>query len=156
MGEEEPDDAPSGSVSFDYDVDMNPELEPVFDTDPSLRGVLDELIRREPIFHRVEQGTTRADFEAMMAAGFWEVGASGHRYSRDFVLDTLEKRYAGPYADVWETSDFQCRRLAENVYLLTYTLLEDHERKTRRATIWQRAPEGWKIVYHQGTIVQDP
>jgi hypothetical protein len=45
--------------------------------------------------------------------------------------------------------------LAEDVYLLTYTLIQGNERKTRRSTIWQHTPEGWKIVYHRGTIVQD-
>jgi len=38
------------------------------------------------------------------------------------------------------------------VYFLTYTLLQG-ERKTRRATIWQNTPVGWKIVFHQGTVV---
>jgi hypothetical protein len=37
---------------------------------------------------------------------------------------------------------------------LTYTLVQHNERKTRRSTIWQRTPEGWKIVFHQGTIVR--
>jgi hypothetical protein len=45
--------------------------------------------------------------------------------------------------------------LAADLYLLTYTLLQDKVRLTRRSTIWQRTAEGWKIVYHQGTIVQD-
>jgi len=58
------------------------------------------------------------------------------------------------YLDLWETRDFCCRRLAEDLYLLTYTLLQV-ERTTRRATIWQRTQSGWKIVFHQGTIVQD-
>jgi hypothetical protein len=39
--------------------------------------------------------------------------------------------------------------------LLTYTLLQDHERQTRRMTIWRSTADGWKIVYHQGTIVQN-
>jgi hypothetical protein len=43
--------------------------------------------------------------------------------------------------------------LSLDIYLLTYNLLENKERKTRRATIWQKASSGWKIVYHQGTIV---
>jgi hypothetical protein len=43
-----------------------------------------------------------------------------------------------------------------DVYLLTYTLIQDEKRRTRRATIWQRTAEGWKIVYHQGTIILDP
>ena len=58
-------------------------MEPALVTDPKLMGVLEQLQSREPIFHRAELGTTRADFEKMMAADFWEVGASGRRYSRD-------------------------------------------------------------------------
>jgi hypothetical protein len=126
-----------------------------FETKPELAGVLSELMAREPIFHRPEFGTTRADFERMMADDFWETGASGRRYSRAFVLDELERRLAAPREDDWEAKDFNCRELAPGVFLLTYTLLQNHERLTRRATIWQRAPEGWKIVYHHGTMVQD-
>jgi hypothetical protein len=130
-------------------------MEPVLTTDPKLCNVLAELSRREPIFHRPELGTRRADFEKMTVDDFWEVGASGRRYSRAFVLDELEKRHAVPHVDIWEATDFHCRRLTHDVYLLTYTLLQNHVRRTRRSTIWQRRAEGWKIVYHQGTIVQD-
>ena len=112
-------------------------------------------MQREPIFHRPEFGSTRADFENMTSPQFWEIGASGRRYSRAFVLDELEKRYASQHEDVWETSDFECRELAAGVYLLTYTLLQDAHRRTRRSTIWQRTADGWKILFHQGTIVQD-
>jgi len=130
-------------------------MEPTLTTDPVLRPILDELVRREPIFHRPEFGTARADFENITAPDFWEIGASGRRYSREYVLDELEKRYAGEYVDRWETRDFLCRRLADDVYLLTYTLIQNEQRMTRRSTIWQRTPAGWKIVFHQGTIVQD-
>jgi hypothetical protein len=37
---------------------------------------------------------------------------------------------------------------------VTYTLVQDGKRKTRRATIWQRVGGEWKIVYHQGTVVE--
>jgi len=90
-----------------------------------------------------------------MAGDYWEVGASGRRYSREFILDELEKRFSVPHTDVWETRDFQCRRLSDDTYLLTYTLLQDNQRLTRRSTIWRSTADGWKIVYHQGTIVQD-
>jgi hypothetical protein len=142
-------------------------------TEPSLTDILAELSAREPIFHRPEFGTTRADFEKMTVEDFWEVGASGRIYSRSEVLDTLEKRYSRPHRDVqegevregnvqerdvlendvWETMDFRCRKLAPDVYLLTYTLIQDGTRHTRRSTIWQRTTGGWKIVYHQGTVV---
>ena len=130
-------------------------MEPDLTTDPELSEVLAALSLREPIFHRPELGTTRADFENMTADDFREVGASGRCYSREYVLEELEKRYAVPHADIWETMDFLCRRLAPDVYLLTYTLLQNRERRTRRSTIWRRTTVGWKIVYHQGTMVQE-
>lgn len=130
-------------------------MEPTLTTAPELQEILAELSAREPIFHRPEFGTARADFEKMTAEDFWEIGASGRRYSRPFVLDELEKRFSAPHADVWETRDFQCRSLGGGVYLLTYTLLQDKVRLTRRATIWRKTSEGWQAVYHQGTIVQD-
>lgn len=130
-------------------------MEPILVTDPALTDILRELISREPIFHRSEFGTTGADFENMTVPDFWEVGASGRRYSRDYVLAELERRNATPHKDVWEATSFHCRRLAEDVYLLTYTLLQHGERRTRRSTIWQRTQGGWKIVFHQGTMVQD-
>src|SRR5437764_15311607 len=99
-----------------------------------LARVLEELRAREPIFHRPEFGVTRADFERMMVEDFREVGASGRSYSRAFVLDELARRYAAPHQDIWVTSDFDCRKLAEDVYLLTYTLLQNKARWTRRAT----------------------
>ncbi len=130
------------------------DMEPTLITDPALTSVLEELKAREPIFHRREFGTTRADFENMMAPDFWEIGASGRRYSRDYVLAELEKRYAGEYKDQWETQEFHCRQLGEDVYLLTYTLFQG-ARKTRRTTIWHKTATGWKIIFHQGTMVQD-
>lgn len=128
--------------------------EPELRTDPAWLPALEELRAREPIFHRPEFGTTRADHLATTVEDFWEVGASGKRYSRDHVLDVLDERRRNPQADPWATSDFHCRQLAVDVYLLTYTLRQD-ERVTRRATIWRRDPDGWKIVYHQGTLVAE-
>jgi hypothetical protein len=130
-------------------------MEPALSTDPALRGIFEELKSREPIFHRPEFGTTRADFESMMHADFSEIGASGRRYSRQYVLSELVQRHRRPHQDVWETSEFHCRRLAPDIYLLTYTLIQNKIRKTRRSTIWHRTEVGWKIMFHQGTIVED-
>jgi len=127
-------------------------------TEARLRDILEDLRGREPVFHRPELGTTRADFEAMTEAEFWEVGASGRRYSRGHVLDVLEDRHqvASHLAleDTWEATDFACRHLGSDTYLLTYTLLQG-QRKTRRTTIWRRVDGDWKILFHQGTVVED-
>ena len=124
-----------------------------FVTSPELLAVLEELKLREPIFHHPELGTTRRDYEAMTDAEFWEVGASGRRYSREFVLHTLANRAPDPEESKWLTRDFQCREIAADNYLITYTLFQG-ARVTRRATLWRRTADGWKVLYHQGTIVQ--
>ena len=118
-----------------------------------LLRVFGELRRREPIFHTPDFGATQIDFENAMAPEYWEVGASGRRYSREFILRTLE---LSPPVDAdaagWRCSDYGLRRLAPDTYLFTYTLRQG-ERTTRRATIWQSTANGWHILYHQGTIV---
>lgn len=129
-------------------------MEPKLVTEARLLPILEQLREREPIFHRPEFGTTRADFEAMTEPDFWEVGASGRRYSREYVLDVLEERYRQPFDDDWQTSDFHCREIAAGNYLLTYTL-QQGPRLTRRATLWRHTAQGWKIVYHQGTLVAE-
>ncbi len=126
---------------------------PFTHTEPELLPVLEELRRREPIFHTARFGTTLRDFEKSTAPDFWEVGASGRRYSREFILQNLG---ANPPCDAdsagWLCSDFALRRLGADSFLLTYTLLQV-DRLTRRATIWQRLSDGWRILYHQGTVV---
>jgi hypothetical protein len=128
-------------------------VEPLRRTAPELRAIEAELAAIEPIFHHPELGTTRARYEAMTEPQFWEVGASGRRYSREYVIGTLIDRYSRPYEERWTKDDFCCQQLAADLYLLTYTLTEG-PRVTRRATLWRRAPDGWKIVYHQGTVVE--
>jgi hypothetical protein len=115
-------------------------------------GVLGELRAREPIFHRSELGTSRGDFEAQTVEDYWEIGASGRRYDREFVWSVLERRYAEGAADVWETDEFECREVGAGTYLVTYRLRQG-VRVTRRATVWRRSETGWRAVYHQGTVV---
>lgn len=118
--------------------------------------VLAELKRREPIFHHPDEfGRSKKDILNMMCNEFWEVGASGAVYTRKDVLKTLLERYSDPnYIDIWKTKDFELMELGPNTYLITYVLLQG-KRITRRATIWRNEDGHWKILYHQGTIVQE-
>ena len=123
-------------------------------TEPRLLGVLEELKAREPIFHRPELGTRPEDFAGQMADDFWEIGASGRRYSRAFVLKTLKERWSHPHDDPWKTSAFHCRELGDGTYALTNTLRQC-ARVTRRLTLWRRVNGSWKIMFHQGTLAED-
>lgn len=122
-------------------------------TDPALLPVLEELRRREPIFHTAQFGNSRADFKKTTAPEYWETSASGRRYSRDFILEHLERHPPVDAASAgWHTHDHALRQLGPETFLITYTLRQ-LERITRRATIWQKTCNGWRILYHQGTIV---
>lgn len=120
-----------------------------------LERVTQELYAREPIFHRSGPGTSRGEFDRMMADDFWEVGASGAKYSRHFVLDTLEHRHKSPVLEQLVVTDFACRCVSADTYLVTYQLLQDGGRRTRRSTLWQHSEDGWKILYHQGTVISE-
>ena len=134
------------------------QMEPELVTEDHLLGVLQDLMKREPLFHRRELVNSREDFERETAEDFWETGASGRRYSREFVWATLKERYESSDKDefeveLWETRDFYRREIAPRTYLLTYTLWGQGDRLTRRLTVWQGSVEdGWKVLYHQGTI----
>ncbi len=119
-------------------------------------AILAEIRAREPIFHHPDNfGKTKQDILAQMADEFWEVGASGNIYTKQEVVEELLERYSDPdYQDVWSASDFKLTQIAVDNYLLTYNLLQDKVRKTRRATIWRKIGKQWQIVYHQGTIVE--
>lgn len=54
--------------------------------------VLAQLKMLEPIFHRFEhlqgRAPVRSDFEALAAPEFFEIGASGRLYKREFIMQT--------------------------------------------------------------------
>ena len=119
---------------------------------PELMPIFEELRSREPIFHTERFGRTVEDFERTIAPDFWEVGASGRRYSREFILQMRSKdKLVDADSAGWKVSGFGLRRLGQDCYLLTYTL-DQNGRITRRATIWEKC-DGWRLVYHQGTEV---
>ena len=125
----------------------------VLTTEPRLRGVERELADREPVFHRPVSGTTRAELEATTDPDFFEVGASGRVYGREFVLDVVARRHAdGTAEDDLRGRDFHCRELAPDLYQLSYALTQG-DRETRRTSLWRRVDGGWRIVHHQGTVV---
>jgi RimJ/RimL family protein N-acetyltransferase len=119
------------------------------------KKILEELKNREPIFHHPDKfGRTESDILNQICDEFWEVGASGNVYTKEVVLATLLERYNDPnYQDIWEAKDFALTRIAQDNYLLTYTLIQDKTRLTKRSTLWRRENGAWKILYHQGTVV---
>lgn len=126
------------------------------DTNSNKNQILEELKSCEPIFHHPNKfGRSEQDILNQMCDEFWEVGASGKVYTKQDVINTLLERYNdADYQDIWETKDFESIKIDENNYLLTYVLIQNKTRVTRRSTIWRKCNSEWKILYHQGTIVE--
>jgi len=128
---------------------MKPELH----TPEALQPILQELQALEPIFHSAHFDATPEKFEQYVAPQFWEIGASGNRYSRDFALKVLSERKEAPDAASWGTADWHLAEAGPDNYLLTYTLIQPG-RVTRRLSVWRRTGASWQVIYHQGTVVQ--
>lgn len=114
--------------------------------------VLKELTELEIHIHWPALGTSKQDIENLLDENFWEVGASGKKYDREIVLKVLLERAQKKNREIWASENFQCTLLAENIYLLTYTNYQG-ERKAERSSIWKKFDSGYKLIYHQGTIV---
>lgn len=123
-----------------------------------LGSILTELMAREPLLDDRELVYSAETFDAETADDFWEVGASGRVYSRDFLRSVVLQRLQESDTDArlaqgWTTEDHGIRQLGPETYLVTYQL-NGQGRRTRRATIWQRSPDkGWHVLYHQGTVI---
>jgi hypothetical protein len=114
-----------------------------------------ELLAREPIFHKPAYGSSREGYLAQTAEDYWEVTASGRLCDGEFVIDTLVRRGKVPGDEDWVLDDPRVRVLGPDTFALTYRL-DQAGRLTRRLTLWRRDPDGWRILYHQGTIISSP
>ena len=132
---------------------MSASMEPNLVLEKSLAPVLEKLKQLEPLIYAANDGKQREYFDQLLAAEFWEVGASGTRYDRQFVLDVLDERQRNPTVEAWNATDFHLQEVAPKTFLLTYTLHQS-ARTTRRSTLWRDTSRGWSLVYHQGTVVE--
>jgi len=114
-----------------------------------------ELLNLEPLFHHQELGTSKEIFENMITADYWEVGASGKVYTKEFIIQTLIERYSKPYFEEIEIKNFSCQEIENNSFFITYELVQNKTRHTRRLTIWKKIESSWKALYHQGTIIEE-
>lgn len=113
--------------------------------------VLQELSALEPLYHAACPEANEDAFAQLVAADFWEIAASGRVYDRAYALNALKTRPT-PSPENWQTDRFAVEMLAENVYLLTYTLRQPG-RVTLRMTLWLRHGQQWQARFHQGTVV---
>lgn len=127
-------------------------MHPTLTTPNELTNFLETLKSLEPLVYAANAGATRAHFETLLAPHFWEIAASGKRYSRDYVLDELEKRQQNPFEQEWHTSDHYMQLMADDLYLFHY-ILHQPTRKSQRVSFWRRINNTWQLDFHQGTVI---
>ena len=122
-------------------------------TSPELLPILEELRRREPIFHTLAFAASPAEYEEATAPEYWEVGASGtpvqsRLHPAGAVHDAAS---ALGYLRVAELGS--CRPTPWTRHFPMTYVLRQGDRLTRRATIWEHLPGRWRVLFHQGTVV---
>ena len=108
---------------------MDPE--PDLTTPEPLRSVLEAVVAREPLFHHRHLVADRDDFDREVGPGFWEVGASGRRYSREFVWSVVAERLAtldvDPFvSEGWQVTELDHRTVRVDIDRRFELFIEDH------------------------------
>ena len=86
----------------------------------------------------------------LLDEAFVGVGRSGRIRSRAQAAEAL----AGPPDETVEIVRPVVREVGEDVALCVYETVSGRGR-TLRSSLWQRRPEGWRLLFHQGTPAAD-
>jgi hypothetical protein len=98
---------------------------------------------------RLMQPSVRASADQvalLLADEFIEFGSSGRVYDKLQTIELLQQEQGRGKQPT--LTDFSARRLAADVILLTYRVVED---RTIRSSIWKLANGEWRVLFHQGT-----
>jgi hypothetical protein len=116
------------------------------DTGRELR-LLEERLLTQPM------RASHDELSALLADDFVEIGSSGIRFDRAFVLDTLPVEQAAQRS----LSEFEHRTLAPGLVQVFYRTrwhrAGEPDRHALRTSIWTQRNGGWQMLYHQGTPV---
>jgi len=110
-----------------------------------LRHVLaNELRLLDPAVRR-----SRGAMLRLLHEDFREVGASGRIWDRDTLISALAEEIEGTVV----TADrVQPIRLGPDAVLVTYRAWRG-DRTMLCSSVWRRDQYGWRLLFHQGTVV---
>ena len=93
--------------------------------------------------------------EALLHPEFCEFGASGRRWSQADMITALAAEEPGGEDPTITATEITGARLADDVIHLTY-ISQRGDRSARRSSIWLRTQDGWRVYFHQGTLIPAP
>ncbi|MFJ2754902.1 DUF4440 domain-containing protein [Nocardioides sp. NPDC087217] len=109
---------------------------------------LAEVMARE---RELQTAAVRADKERLtelLAPDFEEIGASGRVWDIQSILGMLLAE--NDKAPDIEVHGLAGRAITDDVMMDRWQSVRGG-RRVHRTSLWQRRPEGWRLVHHQGT-----
>jgi hypothetical protein len=118
------------------------------------------VIERELWLLQPQVRAAPSEVVALLHPEFCEFGASGRRWSQADMITALAAGQPGAGQPGGEeplitATEITATRLADDVIHLTY-LSQRGERRARRSSIWLRTQDGWRVYFHQGTLIPAP
>jgi hypothetical protein len=114
------------------------------------------IIAKEISLLTLEVRRNENALRSLLSSKFREIGASGDDFGQTEVLRELPKQ------DNWRchAQDFEFRKLDETIVQLifrAYITSQTNPQGTysRRTSIWRLESGQWKMIYHQGTKVDE-
>jgi hypothetical protein len=95
------------------------------------------------------------EVEALLHPEFREFGASGRRWSQADMITALAAGQPGGEEPTITATEMAGARLADDVIHLTY-ISQRGGRSARRSSVWLRTRDGWRVYFHQGTLIPAP
>ena len=115
----------------------------------------DTIERLEQLLLTPSVRKSPAELDRLLADDFREIGRSGILYTKQQIIDSI----ADEPACQRTLTDFEVVHLAPEVALATYRLTSKWPENdtlvySRHSSIWRQERSGWRMVFHQGTLVK--
>jgi hypothetical protein len=117
-----------------------------------LGGVMELDASETRLFRELEERLLQPSVRAsavqvamLLDDDFIEFGSSGRVYDKEQIIKLLQDEEGRGRPTL---RDFSARRLAPDVVLVTYRVVET---RTIRSSIWKSTLGQWRMLFHQGT-----
>ena len=112
-------------------------------------NIQEKLKQFEMDFFKFEVFSNPEIIDNRISDEFIEIGKSGVKYSKKDVQEYFSNLNCDRLIEI---EDFNCKKLSDEIVLVTYTSIEGNY-KSYRTSIWIYKND-WKIIYHQGTALK--
>ena len=118
------------------------------------KALLDLLVDLERELHKKSTRRSKEKLDGLLHDDFKEIGALGRVYDKAQIIEELQNEI--PFTI--DASDFELRMFSEDIAQLKYktrkTVSSGGLRTTLRTSVWKNENSNWKLLFHQGTVVQ--